>query len=71
MRAPSASRLHRWVTALFGGFLIGVAALVVIWSEGGIGPLIATLVLVALGVDAVLSALRKRASLLERIGPLP
>jgi hypothetical protein len=71
MRAPPASRLHRGVAALLGSLLVGMAALIVVWSNGGIGPLIATLVLFALGVDAVLSALRKRISLLERIGPLP
>lgn len=67
------SRTHRRVTAAFGIFLMAVALLIVAVSEPSnrLPGLLVALVLAALGVDALLSALRGRRSLVSRIGPLP
>jgi uncharacterized membrane protein YdcZ (DUF606 family) len=64
---------QRWVTGLFGGFLVVVAVVIVVSFGAGNRALawIAVLVLAGLGIDAVIGALRNRRSVLERIGPLP
>lgn len=64
---------HRWVTAVFGGFLLAIAAVVAVVVERpySIGVVVCLTGLVLLGADAVISAARDRRSLLERIGPLP
>ena len=67
------SKTGRMVTAVFGVFLVGLA--VVIWLSAdnpiSVGAVVAALAVGLLGVDACLSAVRNKRSLLERIGPLP
>jgi hypothetical protein len=67
------TRLDRIVTSAFGLLLIGVAATILLLAEEGLsaGPLLVSAVLAALGLDALISVVRNRPSLLSRIGPLP
>jgi hypothetical protein len=67
------SLTHRWITGLFGAFLIVTALVIVLLFDGfsRAGPFIGALCCAALGGDAVVGALRNRVSILERIGPLP
>lgn len=63
---------HRWVDLAFGLFLIAMAVAIVIVAEAHTaGVLVATVVLGGFGVDCLLAAVGRRASLLSRIGPLP
>ena len=67
------SRTPRIVTTLFGVFLFAMA-IAILWVADRpltAGPILAAIVLALLGVEAVVSALRKRRSLVSRIGPLP
>ena len=64
----------RWATALIGLLFLAIAgylALQALQPGSGIGTWIAVLVIGALGADSLIAALRARASLLMRIGPLP
>ena len=63
----------RVVTAVFGVFLVVVAIVVLVATDRPIpiGALTASLVLALLGLEACVSAVRSRRSLVERIGPLP
>ena len=63
--------VHRWVTGLFGIFLLAMAAAIIVVSDRSAGPVVAAVVLAGLGLDALASAIRNRRSLLSRIGPLP
>lgn len=65
--------VNRWVNAVFGLLLLGIASVIALSSEGpmDIGPLLATIVLAALGIEALVSAVLDRRSLVTRIGPLP
>jgi hypothetical protein len=67
------STLDRWVTAGFGVLFVGIAVAIVqaAISENPWGAGLSALVTGALGVDALMAAIRGRASLLSRIGPLP
>ncbi|MBU1360096.1 MAG: hypothetical protein KKC79_20750 [Gammaproteobacteria bacterium] len=67
------SRGYRRVTVLMGLFFMGLAATVLVLADDEtlLGSAVAALVLVLLGLDAVVSALRGRRSLLSRIGALP
>jgi hypothetical protein len=58
---------------VIGLLLTAVAIAIALLGElsTSIGSLLATLVLGGLGVDALVSAVRRRRSLLSRIGPLP
>lgn len=64
---------HRWVTAVFGGFLLAIAVVIALAVERpySVGVVVCLAGLVLLGADAVISTARGRRSLLERIGPLP
>lgn len=61
----------RWATALIGVLFLGIAGYLALQSGNGIGAWIAVLIISALGADSLIAALRARASLLMRIGPLP
>lgn len=65
------SRAHRWVTAAIGLLFAASAVAIVVVSDRSVGPLLAAGVVGALGVDAVVSALRNKRAMLSRIGPLP
>ena len=78
MRKPipltaSRSTVSRWVTAVFGLFLLAIALAIALSADSPmrIGPLLATIVLAALGLEALVSAIMDRRSLVARIGPLP
>jgi hypothetical protein len=61
------------VTAAFGVFFVLLAIGIVLSVDGSmfVGAAVAALVVGLLGVDACVSAIRGKRSLLERIGPLP
>ena len=67
------SETQRVVTAAFGAFFILLAIAIVVLAERAmlIGALIAALAVGLLGIDACVSAVRRKRSLLQRIGPLP
>lgn len=65
------SLTHRRVTAFFGVFFIALAVLIIIVSDITLWSVSTAVVIGLLGVDALLSAIRKTSSLLSRIGPLP
>ena len=65
------SRNYRVVTAVFGLFFVVLAVAIVVVSDRTVGPLLAAAVVSVLGIDAIVSALRNKPSLLSRIGPLP
>jgi uncharacterized membrane protein YdcZ (DUF606 family) len=67
------SRSWRWIGACLGAVFLAAAIVIVVQGLPGpsAGEIVAALVLGGLGLDAVISALRDRRSLLERIGPLP
>lgn len=50
---------------------MAVAVLVFGWEAAPLGASLAALVLFLLGADALVSAARRKRSLLSRIGPLP
>ena len=57
------------IGALFVG--IALAILVSFVHDLSVGPVLATIVIGGLGIEALLSAARNRRCLLSRIGPLP
>ena len=65
------STTYRAVTAGFGVFFIAVALTLIVVSEISLKTVIAAVLVGGLGLDAVVSALRSKKSLLARIGPLP
>lgn len=67
------STQRRIVTAAFGLFFLAIAVVIVFVADASntLGATIAALVVGVLGLDAVLAAIRRRRSLLERIGPMP
>lgn len=69
--AGTSSTTYRVFTALLGTVFVGMAVVILVISERSFGPLVATLVIGALGIDAIVSAIRNRLSWLARIGPLP
>lgn len=70
-RQGTRSTTYRVFTAALGVIFVGVAVVILAISELTFGPLAAALVVGALGVDAIASALRNQESWLARIGPLP
>lgn len=63
---------HRTITAVFGVLLALIGTwLLVQREEGQTGQLLAALILTGLGLEAVVSVLRGKRSLLSRLGPLP
>ncbi len=78
MQEPSETRLlksktHRVITAGLGLLFILVAVVIAVWSDPPmhLGAVLTALVIGALGLDALISAVRRKRSLLSRIGPLP
>jgi hypothetical protein len=65
--------MSRPVTALFGVVFLGaaIAVAVKVGADLDVSAVLAVLILGSLGVDALVAAVRKRRSLLSRIGPLP
>jgi len=64
--------MSRLVTALIGVVFLGAAIAVAVrfGSDPDLGALFAVLILGGLGMDALVAVVRKRRSLLSRIGPL-
>lgn len=58
---------------VIGLFCLAMAAAVGVvgWEATPLGASLAALVLCLLGADAIVSAVRRKRSLLSRIGPLP
>lgn len=69
----AASRTRKAVGIMFGVLFIGIGIVIVAIADPSdrVGPFIAALLLIALGLDQVVASLRGRTSILERIGPLP
>jgi hypothetical protein len=67
------TRSERLVGAGFGVLLLVTSAYLLTSAEvsTGIGATLLAVVIGLLGVDALISAVRKRRSLVSRIGPLP
>jgi len=65
------SRAYRTVTCAFGVFFMALALAIFAVSDVSLESLIATVLVGGLGLDAIVSALRDKKSLLARIGPLP
>ncbi len=59
------------MTCVFGTLFVAVALAIFVISESSWGALIAGALVGGLGLDAIISALRNKKSLLARIGPLP
>jgi len=61
------------VTTLFGVFFIAVAVLIMATSTAATrrGAIAVAVIVGGLGLDLIVSAIRRRRSLLSRIGPLP
>lgn len=65
------SRVYRVVTAAFGLLFTAISIAILVVSDRTVGPVLVAAVLGVLGVEAIVSAWRSKASLLSRIGPLP
>lgn len=67
------SALHHRITTVFGIFLILMAALILVSADRPtrVGVVVVAVGLGLLGLDAVVSGVRKRRPLVSRIGPLP
>ena len=63
----------RIVTGCMGALFVALAIAIIAVVDRPMGPgaLVAALVIGLLGIDALISAVRARRSLLSRIGPLP
>ncbi len=68
---PSGSKTYRLVTAALGLLFVAAALAILVVSDRTAGPVLAAVIVGLLGVDAIASAIRKKRSLLSRIGPLP
>lgn len=64
---------NRIVTGCMGALFVALAIAIIAVVDWPIGPgaLVAALVIGLLGIDALISAVRAKRSLLSRIGPLP
>lgn len=69
----SKCKSNRVVTAAFGVIFTGLAVAIIVTAVASTltGSLIAASIVGMLGVDALISAVRNKRSLLSRIGPLP
>jgi hypothetical protein len=63
----------RVAAAVIGALFVGIALAILasFVHDLSVGPVLAAVVIGGLGVEALLSAARKRRCLLSRIGPLP
>ncbi|MEO6076075.1 MAG: hypothetical protein ABIP56_04650 [Dokdonella sp.] len=68
---PAQSTTYRIVTFAFGALFLGLSIAVFVVSNRSLGAAIAGVVIGGLGLDAMISAVRSKQSLLARIGPLP
>ena len=69
----TSTRTRRLIGALFGVFFVVLAVLIIATSEppARVVAIAVAIVIGGLGLDLILSVLRRRKSLLSRIGPLP
>jgi hypothetical protein len=67
------SKGSRIVTGCMGALFVAlaIAIIAVVDRPIGLGALVAAIVIGLLGIDALISAVRAKRSLLSRIGPLP
>jgi hypothetical protein len=72
-REQDESQGSRIVTGCMGALFVAlaIAIIVVVDRPIGLGALVAAMVIGLLGIDALISAVRAKRSLLSRIGPLP
>jgi uncharacterized membrane protein YqjE len=69
---PSQSNVQRWAAACIGAlFVLCAAAILALFPLSDWKAMLAVVVLLLLGVDALLAAWKARRSLLSRLGPLP
>lgn len=73
MESPGGSRTARIVGACLGAMFVLIALYLALSAPSalGTGEIIAIVLLGGLGIDAIVSAVRDRRSLISRIGPLP
>lgn len=69
----SEPRVSRAADAIIGTVfvLVGVTILLVAWQSTPLGAAIAATLVGGLGIEAIVSAVRSKGSLISRIGPLP
>jgi hypothetical protein len=65
------SSAYRLITAAVGLFFTSIMMGILIFAELTLGAIVVAAIFGLLGIDAIVSAYRKTASLLSRIGPLP
>ena len=67
------SQGSRIVTGCMGALFVALAIAIIVVVDRPMGPgvLVAASIIASLGIDALLSAVRGKRSLLSRIGPLP
>jgi len=65
------SRQYRIITVTLGLIFVIVSIAILVVTDRTIGPIVVSLVVGLLGVDAIISASRNKPSLLSRIGALP
>ena len=68
---PLQSMAYRAVTFAFGVLFVACAIAIFVVTELTLGVGVAGIVIGGLGLDAMISAIRSRKSLLARIGPVP
>ena len=68
---PMQSNVYRTITCAFGVLFLASAIAIFVVSEVSYGTMVAGVLVGGLGLDAIVSALRNKKSLLARIGPLP
>ena len=64
---------ERIAAVVIGAFFVGIALAILasFVRDLSVGPVLAAVVIGGLGIEALLSAARRRRCLLSRIGPLP
>ena len=64
---------ERIAAAVIGTLFTGIAVAIVVYSahDLSVGALVASVVIGALGIEALVSAMRNRRCLISRIGPMP
>jgi len=73
MPTEAPTNAERWATAVVGLLFVGIAIAIVCFlaADLSFGTFAVAAVVGGLGIDALLSAARKRRSIVSRIGPLP
>jgi hypothetical protein len=73
LRGTNTSTSSRIVDLLFGILIAVLAVAILVWSDRSsvAGSIFAALVVGGLGIEAIYSAIRRKRSLLARMGPLP